>query len=380
LSAEILSKFYIIAGEASGDLHGSNLMRALKQQAPETEFAFWGGEEMRGLDGNLRKHIKELAFMGFVEVLMNLRTIFKNIDFCKKDILNYQPDALILIDYPGFNLRIAKWAKSQGIPVLYYISPQIWAWKQKRVHLIKKVVDEMYCILPFEKDFYQKFDMSVQFVGHPLIDAIANFQEKRFQKDEFLAEHQLNDKPILALLPGSRNQEIKVKLPLMWDAAQHFAQDYQILIAGAPNQTEAFYHEVLQNNSAKIVSGATYGILSLAELALVTSGTATLETALFKVPQVVCYKGSKISYTIAKRLIKVKYISLVNLILDEAAVVELIQGECTSKNMVKHLLEIQAGEKQKKLLENYEKLAKLCGGGGASERTAMLMLKKIQKR
>lgn len=375
-----MSKFYIIAGEASGDLHGSNLMRALKQQAPETEFAFWGGDEMSSIAGSPRKHIKELAFMGFVEVLLNLRIILKNIDFCKKDILDYQPDALVLIDYPGFNLRLAKWAKKQNIPVLYYISPQIWAWKQKRVHLIKEVVDEMYCILPFEQDFYQKFDMSVHFVGHPLIDAIDNFQEKSFQIETFKTEHELNDLPILALLPGSRNQEIKVKLPLMWKAAQHFAHDYQIVIAGAPNQTENFYQEVLQNNSAKIVSGATYGILSMAELALVTSGTATLETALFRVPQVVCYKGTSISYAIAKRLIKVKYISLVNLILDQAAVVELIQSECTPENMKKHLQEIQSSEKRKQLLENYAELAQLCGGGGASERTAMLMLKKIEKR
>jgi lipid-A-disaccharide synthase len=373
-------KLYLIAGEASGDLHGSNLMKALLKENPEISFRFWGGDRMAQIGGKPRKHIKELAFMGFIEVILNLTTILKNIKFCKQDILDFKPDALILIDYPGFNLRIAKWAKSNNIKVLYYISPQIWAWKQKRGHLIREVVDEMYCILPFEQEFYKKFQVDAHFVGHPLIDAIAEFQTNHFDKSKFLAENELDNRPILALLPGSRKQEIKMKLPLMLQAAQKYSSSHQIVIAGAPNLDAAYYQTICGDKSVKIVFGLTYDLLSSSELALVTSGTATLETALFGVPQVVCYKGSSISYHIAKRLIKVPYISLVNLILDKELVTELIQDECNAKRMQEELDKIIDGAKAEMIRSGYQELQSMLGGQGASERTAQHMLKSIPKR
>lgn len=373
-------KLYIIAGEASGDLHGSNLMKALIKENKEVQFRFWGGDQMAKIAGEPRKHIKDLAFMGFVEVLMNLPKILQNIKFCKEDILDFKPDALILIDYPGFNLRIAKWAKKNNIKVLYYISPQIWAWKQNRGHLIREVVDEMYCILPFEKDFYRKFQVDAHFVGHPLIDAIENFKNHRFNETSFRAENNLDERPILAILPGSRTQEIKVKLPLMLKAAAHFNHKYQLVIAGAPNKSNAFYTDLTQNYEVKIVSGLTYDLLSASHFALVTSGTATLETALFGVPQVVCYKGSWISYQIARRLIKVRYISLVNLIMDEPVVKELIQNDCAPENMISELLKIEGGQDRAAMQNSYQRLTEALGGSGASERTAKHMLKSIEQR
>ena len=373
-------KLYVIAGEASGDLHGSNLMKALLQENPNLSFRFWGGDRMAQVGGQPRKHIKELAFMGFIEVLLNLGTILKNIKFCKNDILDFQPDALILIDYPGFNLRIAKWAKQNNIRVLYYISPQIWAWKQNRGHLIREVVDEMYCILPFEQQFYKKFNVNAHFVGHPLIDAIAQFQENEFDKQRFLLENELDSRPILAILPGSRKQEIAVKLPIMLGAAQKYADSHQIVIAGAPNQDRGYYQSVTGQFSGKIVFGLTYDLLSSSDLALVTSGTATLETALFGVPQVVCYKGSPISYHIAKRLIKVQYISLVNLILNRELVTELIQHECNATRMQEELDKIVSGEKANFIRKGYLELQTQLGGIGASQRTAQHMLKSITKR
>ena len=373
-------KLYLIAGEASGDLHGSNLMKALQQENSNLSFRFWGGDRMAQVAGTPRKHIRDLAFMGFLEVLLNLGTILKNIKFCKKDILDFQPDALILIDYPGFNLRIAKWAKQNNIKVLYYISPQIWAWKQKRGHLIREVVDEMYCILPFEKEFYKQFHVDAHFVGHPLIDAISQFRENEFDKASFLQANKLDQRPILALLPGSRKQEIKVKLPLMLQGAQHLLQTHQIVIAGAPNLDEDYYHSLSAKLPVKILSGLTYDILSSADLALVTSGTATLETALFGVPQVVCYKGSTISYHIAKRLIKVPYISLVNLILNRELVTELIQHDCNPSRMQEELQKIITGNQASVIQEGYKELESLLGGGGASTRTAQHMLKSITKR
>jgi lipid-A-disaccharide synthase len=373
-------KLYVIAGEASGDLHGSNLMKALLHENSAISFRFWGGDKMAQVAGAPKKHIKELAFMGFLEVILNIRTIFRNIAFCKKDILEFNPDAVILIDYPGFNLRIAKWAKENNIKVLYYISPQIWAWKQKRGHLIREVVDEMYCILPFEQEFYKKFNVQAQYVGHPLIDAIEQFQATEYDQKRFLEQNNLDHRPILALLPGSRKQEIRIKLPLMLEAAKKYAESHQIVIAGAPNHDESFYNSLSQNIPTKIVFGLTYDLLSCAELALVTSGTATLETALFNVPQVVCYKGSAISYHIAKRLIKVPYISLVNLILNRELVTELIQAECNPKQMVEELDKITSGEKAQLILEGYIELKSLLGGQGASKRTAQHMLKSIAKR
>ncbi len=370
-------KLYIIAGEASGDLHGSNLMKAILEEDSSVQFRFWGGDRMIGVSQNCVKHIKELAFMGFVEVLMNIRTILGNIQYCKNDILSFKPDAIVLIDYPGFNLRIAEWAKSQGIPVHYYISPQVWAWKESRVKKIKASVDHMYVILPFEKDFYKRHNMEVEYVGHPLIDAIENF--KRDESDtitSFRERHGIQpDKPIIALLPGSRSQEIKVKLPIMLEAAKKYKEDYQIVIAGAPTRDEAFYR---QFSSDTVISlNETYALLSNADYALVTSGTATLETALFGVPEVVCYKGSKISYLIARSLIKIKYISLVNLIMDHEIVKELIQDECNAKNIRHELDRLMREEVNHLMKDQFNDLRNKLGEGGASAKVARSLLKTI---
>lgn len=370
-------KLYIIAGEASGDLHGSNLMKAILQEDSSVQFRFWGGDRMIGVSENCVKHIKELAFMGFVEVLMNIRTILGNIQFCKNDILSFKPDALVLIDYPGFNLRIAEWAKEQGIPVHYYISPQVWAWKESRVKKIKASVDHMYVILPFEKEFYKGHNMQVEYVGHPLIDAIENF--KRDESDTISSFRERygiqSDKPIIALLPGSRSQEIKVKLPIMLEAAKKYREDYQIIIAGAPTRDEAFYR---QFSSDTIISlNETYALLSNADYALVTSGTATLETALFGVPEVVCYKASRISYLIARSLIKIKYISLVNLIMDDEVVKELIQDECNAKNIRQELDRLMSDDVNNTMKEQFNDLRNKLGEGGASAKVARSLLKTI---
>ncbi|TNE76729.1 MAG: lipid-A-disaccharide synthase [Bacteroidetes bacterium] len=370
-------KLYIIAGEASGDLHGSNLMKAILQEDSSVQFRFWGGDRMIGVSENCVKHIKELAFMGFVEVLMNIRTILGNIQFCKNDILSFKPDALVLIDYPGFNLRIAEWAKEQGIPVHYYISPQVWAWKESRVKKIRASVDHMYVILPFEKEFYKGHNMEVEYVGHPLIDAIENFKRDESGTISSFRERYgiQSDKPIIALLPGSRSQEIKVKLPIMLEAAKKYREDYQIIIAGAPTRDEAFYR---QFSSDTIISlNETYALLSNADYALVTSGTATLETALFGVPEVVCYKGSKISYLIARSLIKIKYISLVNLIMDDEVVKELIQDECNPKNIRQELDRLMSNDVNHTMKEQFNDLRNKLGEGGASAKVARSLLKTI---
>ena len=367
-------KYYIIAGEASGDLHGSNLIKALHQFDNQAVIQAWGGDLMASAGATLRKHYRDLAFMGFIEVVKNLSTILKNIRFCKQDILAFQPDAVIFIDYPGFNLRIAKWAKQQNIRTFYYISPQIWAWHTSRVHGIKATVDKMFCILPFEKDFYQKYDYVVDYVGHPLLDVIEN----RPITPHFREKNNLSEKPIIALLPGSRRQEIKTMLPLMLSVAPQFA-DYQFVIAAAPAQLLSFYDEVLKQGNQpvlpeniKIIEGQTYDLLQHATAALVKSGTSTLETALFGVPQVVCYKGNSISYAIAKRVIKVKYISLVNLIADKVIVKELIQSELTTENIVSELR--KAIDNQDAIKKEYTLLRGMLGNAGASERAAKLMV------
>ena len=369
------SKLYFIAGEASGDLHAANLMQALVDRNDSLEFRFWGGDKMNAVaKKGLVRHINDLAFMGFIEVVMNLRTILGNISFCKKDIEEFKPDALVLIDYPGFNLRIAEWAKSKGIKVYYYISPQVWAWKQNRVHKIKKVVDHMYVILPFEKDFYKKFDFDVDYVGHPLLDETAKYDFDKTGK--FAKKHNLDTRPILAILPGSRKQEVSKKLPIMLKAVENF-DTHQIVIAGAPTLTEEFYKEF--NQSTKIIFGETYELLANSNTAVVTSGTATLETALFKVPQVVCYKGSQISYSIAKRLIKVKFISLVNLIMDKEVVKELIQKECNPAQIKEEVNRLIFDENYRnKVISSYDQLEEILGGGGASEKVAQSLLKTIR--
>lgn len=367
-------KYYIIAGEASGDLHASNLMKALLQEDKRAAFRFWGGDLMQAVGGTLVKHYKELAFMGFTEVIMNLRTILGNIKFCKKDILHYNPDVIILVDYPGFNMRIAEFSKKKNIATHYYISPQIWAWKENRIKKIKRDVDQMYVILPFEKDFYEKkHDYPVHFVGHPLLDAIADRQQ--VDPEQFRKENMLSEKPIIALLPGSRKQEISKMLSVMLDMVDKFT-DHQFVIAGAPSQDLKFYKQIIANTDVSIVENKTYDLLSLSNAALVTSGTATLETALFKVPEVVCYKGNAISYQIGKRLVKnIKYIALVNLILDKEVVTELIQDEFNTTRLEDELFKILDHKYREKIFDSYYELEQKLGGKGASENTAKLIIK-----
>ncbi|WP_298237814.1 lipid-A-disaccharide synthase [uncultured Algibacter sp.] len=369
-------KYYIIAGEASGDLHGSNLMKALQKEDVNANFRFWGGDLMHAVGGALVKHYKERSFMGFIEVIMNLSKIFKDISLCKQDIESFSPDVLIFIDNSGFNLRIAKWAKQKGYKTNYYISPQVWASRAKRVHAIKRDIDAMYVILPFEKEFYKsKFNYDVTFVGHPLIDAIAD----RTQVDEFefRNDYLLNDKPIIALLPGSRKQEIKKTLSVMLSLVDDYP-NYQFVIAGAPSQEYEFYKTFINKQNIRFVPNKTYDLLSVSSAAIVTSGTATLETALFKVPQVVCYKGSNISYQIAKRIITLKYISLVNLIMDKKVVTELIQNDFNTKQLKNELDIILDPYERTKFFINYYELEKKLGGKGASKKTARLIFNSLR--
>jgi lipid-A-disaccharide synthase len=369
-------KYYIIAGEASGDLHGSNLMKALYEEDPNADIRFWGGDLMQNVGGTLVKHYRELAFMGFIEVLFNLKTILNNIKICKNDIVKFNPDVIIYIDYPGFNMRIAKWAKQTGYKNHYYISPQIWAWKENRITAIKHDIDKMYVILPFEKDFYEvKHQFPVSFVGHPLIDAIHN--QSSIDANAFRTENQLSDKPIIAILPGSRKQEISKMLSVMLSVVNDFP-DYQFVIAGAPSQEFAFYQQFISSENIKFISNKTYSLLRNSTAALVTSGTATLETALFKVPEVVCYKGSWVSYQIAKRIITLKYISLVNLIMDREVVTELIQDDCSTKRIKEELTKILDPNYRKTLLDNYDLLEEKLGGMGASKKTAQLIVASIK--
>lgn len=366
-------KFYIIAGEASGDLHASNLMRELKKLYAGISFRCWGGDLMQHQGGILVKHYQELAFMGFTEVLLNLKTILKNINLCKKDILEYKPDALILVDYPGFNLRIAEFAKKHGIKVFYYISPQVWAWKQSRVYHIKKYIDRMFVILPFEKSFYKKFGYDVDFVGHPLLDVLEQRKEKKESFNEFISKNNLSNKPIVAILPGSRKQEIEKMLPLMSRMSANFPE-YQFVIAGIEMHSKDFYLSLTRDTNTRIVFNKTYSLLEHSYAALVTSGTATLETALFGVPEVVCYKGGIISFQIAKRLVNVKYISLVNLIMDKEVVKELVQNEFNEKNLRSEIEKlIKENSYRKNMTSEFDILRSKLGGTGASERTAQLM-------
>jgi lipid-A-disaccharide synthase len=361
-------KYYIIAGEASGDLHGSNLMKEIKNLDKQADIRCWGGDMMQAAGGTLVKHYRDLAFMGFVEVIRNLRTIFRNLAFCKQDILAYKPDVLILVDYPGFNLRIAEWAKQQGLKVIYYISPQVWAWKENRVKAIRRTVDKMIVILPFEKDFYAKWEYGVDYVGHPLVEVIQN--RKAFNRTN------LSEKPIVAILPGSRKQEILKKLPIMLEVSRFFP-NYQFIVAKAPGQEDAFYEEILSKyQNVSSVRNETYNLLLQSNAALVTSGTATLETALFGVPQVICYKGNPVSYHIAKHLIKVKYIGLVNLIMNREVVKELIQDELTVENLKKELtLLLNDPAKKSQLQADYAELKNLLSkGGNASYNAASIIV------
>ena len=361
-------KLYIIAGEASGDLHGGNLIKALKQRSEGLEIRAWGGDLMEAQGADLIKHYRDLAFMGFVEVAMNLRTILRNMDFCKKDILEWKPDAVVLIDYPGFNLRIAEFAHKAGIKVIYYISPQVWAWKRSRVHKIKRFVDQMLVILPFEKEFYAEYDCDVIDVGHPLLDAIGKLDEISDKRE---------DKTI-ALLPGSRLQEVRKMLGVMLTMVPRFPH-HKFVIAAAPSLPRNALEDMVKNTKAEIQYGDTYGLLRTADAALVTSGTATLETALFGVPEVVCYKGGYVSYQIARLLIKVDYISLVNLIMKREVVKELIQSELNEKNLYSELKKLLEDEAYRTRIRNdYSELRTVLGGKGASERAADAMLKTLK--
>lgn len=367
--------YYIIAGEASGDLQASYLVKELKAADNQAEFRCFGGELMEQQGATIVKNYRELAFMGVEDVLMNLRTIFRNIAFCKEDIKTYQPDVLILVDYPGFNMKIAKWAKANNIKVFYYISPKIWAWNQKRVHQIKKIVDKMFVILPFETDFYKKFDYNVDFVGHPLLDIIADQPKINFTT--FCSTHNLSEKPIIALLPGSRKQEISAMLEIMLSVVDYYP-NYQFVIAGAPSQPLSFYQPFLTKD-VTIIENKTYDLLQQATAALVVSGTATLETALYRVPQVVCYKTGWLFYNLAKMVVKIKYISLVNLVADKEVVKELIQKELTTNNLKIELDKILTPQGKATMQNEYDDLIKKLGSGGASKRAAELIVGYLKK-
>ena len=372
-------KYYIIAGEASGDLHASNLVAEIKKKDKKAEFRGCGGDLMKAQGVDLLKHYRTMAYMGFVEVAVNLQKVLGNIAQCKKDILEYQPDAVILVDYPGFNFRIADFAHDKGFKVLYYISPQLWAWKRRRVKKVKRSVDKMLVILPFEEEFYKQYGVDVTYVGNPLLDELAKFGTAN--RSIFLRRNSLGEKrEIIALLPGSRYQEVKRVLPVMLKAASHFP-DYQFVVAGVSSLDKSLYKKILGNSDVFLIENQTYELLQNSSAAVVTSGTATLETALLTVPEVVCYKATGFSYFLAKWMIKVKFISLVNLVMDKEVVKELIQGEMTEENIVKELeLLLHNSKRQRKLLEDYEELKDRLGSAGASEKAAEVIIDAVKTR
>ena len=372
-------KYYIIAGEASGDLYGSNLVRELKIKDSNANIRAWGGDLMQEQGINLVKHYKDHNYMGFLEVIRNLRTILKNITFCKQDIKAFSPDVLILIDFPGFNMRIAKYFYQYSFPVLYYIAPQVWAWKENRVEAIKKYVDKLYVILPFEKEFLKKHGVESNYMGHPLLEYILHFKNNEsISESKFTETHGLEvGKPIISLLPGSRRQEIEKKLPLMLRAVSSYTKEFNIVIAGMKNFKD-LYVEITSNSSAKVIYKDTYNLLNNSSRALVTSGTATLETAFFNVPQIVCYKTSWLSYVIAKSLVKIKYISLVNLIMDKEVVKELIQNDLSVIKLTKELNIINDDLALNKMMEAYRLLIAECQGENVSKNIATDMFKTIE--
>ena len=372
------TKYYIIAGEASGDMHASNLMAEIKRKEPYAEFRGFGGDLMQQQGLDLVKHYRTMAYMGFAEVAVNLRKVLGNIDLCKKDIEQYNPDALILVDYPGFNLRIAEFAHQKRIKVFYYISPQVWAWKRRRVNKIKASVDKMLVILPFEEEFYRQYGVDVTYVGHPLLDELSKFVG--VNRSIFLRRNSLGEKrEIIALLPGSRPQEIKRTLDTMLKVVPHFPE-YQFVVAGVSSVDKALYKRIIGNADVFWVENQTYDLLQNASAAVVTSGTATLETALFSVPEVVCYKATRFSYRIAKWLVKVKYICLVNLVMDREVVKELIQNDLTEKNIIEELeLLLHDGNRQRTLLEDYDELRDQLGNAGASAKAATVIVGETHK-
>ena len=368
-------KYYLVAGEASGDLHGANLMKTIKEQDSHAEFRFFGGDKMKAEGGTLVKHYAEMAFMGFTEVLLNLQTIMRNMKACKEDIKAYAPDVVVLIDFPGFNLKIAAFAKEADLKVCYYISPKVWAWNQKRVLKIKKVVDKMFCILPFEVAFYREWDMEVDYVGNPLLDEKAAF----IADPNFLRKNGLTDQKVIAFLPGSRKQEIERLLPDMLSVIENFP-DYQFVVAGAPSFPAMYYQQFIGSRNVKLVFGQTYDLLNIASAAVVASGTAVLETAIFKVPQVVVYRGGAISIAIARMLVKIRFISLVNLIMEREVVAELIQQDCNTFSITEILIGLLNGPKREQMLEDYAELAVIMGEPGASARTARLIISYLNDR
>ena len=379
-------KYYLIVGEASGDLHASNLMRALKELDTEASFRFFGGDLMSEVGGTRVKHYKELAYMGFIPVLLHLRTIFKNMDLCKKDIVDWNPDVVILVDYPGFNLKIAEYIKKHtDIPIYYYISPKIWAWKEYRIKNIKRDVDELFSILPFEVDFFKGHQYPIHYVGNPCVDAVDAYQNIHAEPfGEFVASNSLADKPIIALLAGSRKQEIKDNLPMMLEAAMPFVDKYQLVLAGAPGIDPAYYQQYIGSTvPVKIIFGQTYRLLQQANAALVTSGTATLETALFRVPQTVCYYtpvGKLISF-LRRHILKVRYISLVNLVADKEVVRELVADTMTVANVRSELNALLNDETYRgQMLKEYDRMIKILGPAGASHQAASKMVELLSVR
>ena len=379
-------KYYLIVGEASGDLHASNLMRALKELDPEASFRFFGGDLMSAVGGTRVKHYKELAYMGFIPVLLHLRTIFKNMDYCKKDIVDWQPDVVILVDYPGFNLKIAEYLKKNTTtPIYYYISPKIWAWKEYRIKNIKRDVDELFSILPFEVDFFNGHQYPIHYVGNPCVDAVDVYRKNNAESfGDFVASNSLSDKPIVALLAGSRKQEIKDNLPMMLEAAKPFVDKYQLVLAGAPGIDPAYYHKYVgKDMPVKIVFGQTYRLLQQSKAALVTSGTATLETALFRVPQTVCYYtpvGKLISF-LRRHILKVKYISLVNLVANKEVVRELVADSMTVANVRSELNALLNDEEYRgQMLKEYDRMIKILGPAGASHQAALKMIELLSVR
>ena len=379
-------KYYLIVGEASGDLHASNLMRALKEFDSEASFRFFGGDLMSAVGGTRVKHYKELAYMGFIPVLLHLRTIFKNMDYCKQDIVDWQPDVVILVDYPGFNLKIAEYLKKNStIPIYYYISPKIWAWKEYRIKNIKRDVDELFSILPFEVDFFKGHQYPIHYVGNPCVDAVDVYRKNNAESfGDFVASNSLSDKPIVALLAGSRKQEIKDNLPMMLEAAKPFVDKYQLVLAGAPGIDPAYYHKYVgKDMPVKIVFGQTYRLLQQSKAALVTSGTATLETALFRVPQTVCYYtpvGKLISF-LRRHILKVKYISLVNLVANKEVVRELVADSMTVANVRSELNALLNDEEYRgQMLKEYDRMIKILGPAGASHQAALKMIELLSVR
>ena len=375
-------KYFLVAGEASGDLHGSNLMKELKKEDPAAEFLFFGGDLMKAVGGTLIKHYREMAFMGFINVILNIRTIKRNMELCKKEMLRFNPDVIILIDYPGFNLRIAEFAKQNQIKVFYYISPKIWAWKEYRVKKIKEYVDEMFTILPFETDFYKKHNYEVNYVGNPLLDSVSDFRKNAQTKDDFLKTNGLDDRPIVALLAGSRVQEIKRILPVMLDSVEQF-QEFQFVIAGVKTVDLELYKTILNGRNLKLIFDQTYDLLHFAHSALVASGTAALETALFDVPQIVLYQvegGRIMDFIMWTFVMKTKWVSLPNIILGKEAIKELLQVNMTVKNITSEMKKMLFDESYRNKIENdYKRLHEIMGQPGSSQRAARKMIEKLNK-